>query len=112
MNRKPEQIPTHEKRVHPRLWLDLKKSIEIHHTRTAPVFDVSRGGACFLSDTKLRIGTEVTVGSGILQIQAQVLDCSSLEPQQQAGEEMFRVRCKFLTMDGVAAETFLEMVVK
>ena len=85
------------RRAHPRVNFNLEKTLTIQHTMEASIFDVSEGGASFLSEAKYEIGSEVTIGSGVLWIQARVLACVEL-PQEDSVNPKYKVRCQFETV--------------
>jgi len=104
-----KEMEIDERREHQRVNFNLKKTLIIQQAKEASIFDVSEGGASFLSDAKYDIGSEVTVGTGVLWIQARILGCLELSKEDSDGPK-FKVRCQFATVDGAAASAFFELV--
>lgn len=109
MDENSNQVSVDNRRAHPRVNFNLEKSLIIQQTKEASIFDVSEGGASFLSDAKYEIGSEITVGTGVLWIQARILECLELSKEDSDGPK-FKVRCQFATVDGAAASAFFELV--
>ena len=109
MDENSNQVNVKNRRAHPRVIFNLEKTLTIQQTKEAAIFDVSEGGASFLSVAKYEIGSEVTIGSGVLWIQARVLGCVEL-PQEGSVDPKYKVRCQFETVYGAAGSAFLEVV--
>ena len=98
------------RRVHPRINLDLNLKVGVRHTNEAQFFDISQGGASFLSTVGYDTGWEITLEFGTLTIQVKVVDSSLIKPQEGLNKEQYKVRCQFMTVDGLAAHAFFEMI--
>ena len=98
------------RRAHPRTMLDLKVKLGVRHTSEAQFFDISEGGASFLSNTGYEVGSEITLEFGSFTIQVRVLASALIPPQQGLKTKQFKVRCQFVTIDGLAAQAFFAMV--
>lgn len=109
MDENSNQVGVDNRRAHPRVNFNLEKTLMIQQSMEVSIFDVSEGGASFLSNAKYETGSEVTIGSGVLWIQARVLECAEL-PQEDSVDPKYKVRCQFETVYGEAGSAFLEVV--
>ena len=100
------------RREHPRTSLGLQKSMIIHGEKRIPIFDISKGGASFLSDQQFEVGSFLIVGSGLLTIEVKVLECTVVEVDSGLLDYKYKVRCQYQTQDKTGGETFFEMVIQ
>lgn len=99
-----------EKRAHSRITLDLKKSVEVQNEEKVPIFDISRGGACFLSIPEFEVGSLISVKSGNQTMTMKVLECRLIEVDRDLGDFRYKVRCQHMAGDVFEEKPFFEVL--
>ncbi len=103
-------IAMDEQRAHRRVALDLKQTIDVQDDKKVPIFDISRGGACFLSVPEYEVGSSITVKTGTLTIIMEVLESRLMEVDRDLGDFRYKVRCKRTGGDVFDGGAFFEIL--
>ena len=98
------------RRAHTRLKLELKESAELPDERKAPIFDISKGGACFLSIQEYQPGDNITVKTGKMTMTMEVLECRLIEVERDLDDFRYRIRCRHVSGDVLEMEPFFEVI--
>ncbi len=101
-----------DRRAHARIKLDLKESAEVQSEEKVPIFDISRGGACFLSVPEFEVGSLISVKSGNQTMTMKVLECRLIEVDRDLGDFRYKVRCQHVAGDIFEAEPVLEVLLQ
>jgi hypothetical protein len=98
------------RRVEPRIRFDLKETAKVEDDERVPIFDISKGGACFLSVQEYQVGDMITVSTGPLTMTMKVLESMLMEVDRDLGDFRYKVRCQHVGGDLFEAEPFFRVV--
>ena len=98
-----------DQRMHPRTNLDLKESADLESKEKAPIFDISKGGACFLSVPDFEVDSLISVKIGNLAMTMKVMECRLIEVERDLFDFRYKVRCMRVAGDIFKEEPFIEV---
>ena len=88
----------------------LKETAELPNEKRALIFDISKGGACFLSVNEYQTGDVITVKTGNLTMSMEVLESRLIEVDRDLGDFRYKTRCLHVGGDVMELEPFFEIL--
>lgn len=98
------------RRAHVRVKFDLKETMEVQDLDKVHIFDISEGGACFLSVPEFEVGSTFVAKTGNLTMTLKVMECTLMEVDRDLGDFRYKVRCQHVAGDVFKGGPFFEVV--